>query len=273
MRIARVQDHQLRKAPAAHGGAGHLQMAVYWDQDAFQTDWQFVHFGLLPPGGGIGHHRHVNCEEMFAIFDNAAQFTHNGRTVEVQGAACVPCRKGESHAIYNHTDRPTRWMNFCVADPGGGYDATDFGQDRVGAPLESADRIPLGRFDRALLATRAGVHQGRGKIGARVIWDDADFRTHWGQVTHLLLPPGTSIGYHRHDKVEQTHVIIQGAGRMTVDGQTEEVVRGDSIPNRIGGAHGLYNHTQDDLEVLVMIVCVHRGQFDGLDLGDDLVTR
>ena len=34
-------------------------------------------------------------------------------------------------------------MNFCVTDPDGGYDATDFGEDRIDAPLESPDRIPL----------------------------------------------------------------------------------------------------------------------------------
>ena len=273
MRIARTAEDDFKAAVHCHGGAGQLNYSGHLDQDDFATPWYFVHYGSLPPGGGIGHHRHEHCEEMFVTFDNAAQFTHNGRTVEVEGAACVPCRKGESHAIYNHTDQTTRWMNFCVADPGGGYDATDFGDDRVGAVLEAADRIPLGRIDQSLLVNHANVHQGKGEIGVHVIWTHADFRTHWGNVGHVLMPPGTSIGYHRHQTIEETYIIINGSGRMTVDDETEEVYAGDSIPSKLGGSHGLYNHTQEDLELFVMAVCMERGQFGSEDLGDDLLGR
>ena len=73
---------------------GHILIKGLWGEDAFETPWWFVHYAVLPPGGGIGHHRHDECEEMFTILDNAAQFTHNGRTAEVVGGATVPCRKG-----------------------------------------------------------------------------------------------------------------------------------------------------------------------------------
>jgi mannose-6-phosphate isomerase-like protein (cupin superfamily) len=87
------------------------------------------------------------------------------------------------------------------------------------------------------------------------------------------MPPGTSIGYHRHQTIEETYIIINGSGRMTVDDETEEVYAGDSIPSKLGGSHGLYNHTQEDLELFVMAVCMEHGQFDGEDLGDDLLGR
>jgi hypothetical protein len=35
----------------------------------------------------------------------------------------------------------------------------------------------------------------------------------------------------------------------------------------------VYNHTQQDLEVFVMAVCMQRGEFDSEDLGDDLTSR
>ena len=163
MRIAHVGRDELGVSEGVHGGAGHLLIKGLWSEDDFQTPWFFVHFAILPPGGGIGHHRHDECEEMFTILDNAAQFTHNGRTAEVVGGATVPCRKGESHAIYNHTDRETRFMNFCVANTGGGYDCTDFRENRVGAPLEAVDRLPVGRLDRNLLTFIPNVHEGKGK--------------------------------------------------------------------------------------------------------------
>ena len=89
MRIARVADAELNRAGQAHGGAGHLNYAGHWNENDFATPWHFVHYGSLPPGGGIGHHRHVNCEEMFVTFDNAAQFTHNGRIIGIDLRALI----------------------------------------------------------------------------------------------------------------------------------------------------------------------------------------
>ena len=273
MRITHVHRDELSVSEGVHGGAGHILIKGLWSEGDFQTPWWFVHFAILPPGGGIGHHRHDECEEMFTILDNAAQFTHNGRTAEVVGGATVPCRKGESHAIYNHTDKETRFMNFCVANPDGGYDCTDFGEDRVDVPLEAVDRLPVGRLDRNLLRFIPNVHEGKGKVGVRQVWGHQDFRTNWGFVAHCVVPPGTSIGYHRHDVIEETYIVMAGSGRMTVDDETEEVHVGDAIPNRLGGSHGIYNHTREDLEILVMAVCMEPGQFDTYDLGDDLTTR
>ena len=66
---------------------------------------------------------------------------------------------------------------------------------------------------------------------------------------------------------------MQGSGRMTVDGETAEVFSGDAIPSRLGGAHGLYNHTQEELEFFLVAVCTEKGVMDTTDLGDDLTGR
>jgi len=124
-----------------------------------------------------------------------------------------------------------------------------------------------------LLLNHSDVHQGQGDIGVRMVWEHTDFRTNWYLAAHVLMPPKTSIGYHRHDSIEETYVIMNGCGRMTVDDETEEVYAGDSIPNKLGGCHGLYNHTQEDLELFVMVVSVERGQADTEDLGDQLLIR
>ena len=60
---------------------------------------------------------------------------------------------------------------------------------------------------------------------------------------------------------------------MTEDDETQDVSQWDVIPSRLGGSHGLYNNTQEDLELLVVSVCVEKEQFDSTDLGDDLSQR
>jgi mannose-6-phosphate isomerase-like protein (cupin superfamily) len=272
MRIAHARREEMPEIDKAHGGAGPVRFKSLFERKDFQTEWWFVHSAYLLPGGGIGHHRHDRCEEIFVTIDNAAQFTHNGRTAQIEGGAAVPLRCGESHAIYNHTRQDTRWFNFNVTLPGCPADSTDFGDDRKGAPLESTDRLPIGRFDRKLLQY-SPLHQGKGEVGHRRIWGPQDFRTSLAFLAHVLVPPGASVGYHRHEGMEECYVIMKGSGRMTVDDETTEVFSGDAIPNCLGGSHGLYNHTQDELQFFLVAVCKEKGVMDTTDLGDDLTTR
>lgn len=102
-----------------HGGAGSIWFTELFGADDFATPWRFIHYAILPPGEGIGHHGHEDSEEVFVTLDNAAQLTHNGRTTETVGGTTVPLRAGETHAIYNHTDRDTHFLNFHVVDPKG----------------------------------------------------------------------------------------------------------------------------------------------------------
>lgn len=169
MRIVQADRESMREIDNVHGGAGPILFKSLRERSDFDTPWCFMHAALLLPGGGIGHHRHDQCEEIFVTIDNAAQFTHNGRTTAITGGAAVPLRKGESHAIYNHTDRETRWFNFNVTDPGGVADATDFGDTRAGASLENTDRIPVGRFDHTQLRSER-LHEGKGAVSARLVW-------------------------------------------------------------------------------------------------------
>ena len=82
-RIAHTDPSKYRQAPRVHGGAGELHFTGLFDAYAFNTNLIFLHRGVIPPKGGIGHHYHNQMEEMFVIFDNRAQFTVDGRTAEL----------------------------------------------------------------------------------------------------------------------------------------------------------------------------------------------
>ena len=70
-----------------------------------------------------------------------------------------------------------------------------------------------------------------------------------------ILPPGTSIGLHSHDKYdEEIYVVISGRGRMTVETTSFWVGPGDVIVNPPGGTHGLENLGTEDLRLVVIDV-------------------
>ena len=141
--------------------------------------------------------------------------------LRISGGAAVPLRSGESHAIYNHTQSDTRFYNFKVVDLHQEPVTTNFDDSRADAPLESADRLPIGRLTRTLLKP-AQSHGGKGEILVRMVWTAADFTTNFGFLAHAIMPPGTSVGYHRHDTIEEVYVIMNGCGRMTMDDAAEE---------------------------------------------------
>ena len=79
-RIAHNDPSTYRAAKRVHAGAGELLFSGMFDAQTFRTNLIFLHRGVIPPGGGIGHHFHNHMEEMFVILDNEAQFTIDGRT-------------------------------------------------------------------------------------------------------------------------------------------------------------------------------------------------
>src|SRR6266849_3965119 len=78
-RIAHNDLAHYRTAPHIHAGAGQLDFMGLFDAYTLNTNLIFLHRGVIPPKGGIGHHYHNQMEEMFVILDNEAEFTVHGR--------------------------------------------------------------------------------------------------------------------------------------------------------------------------------------------------
>jgi len=69
-----------------------------------------------------------------------------------------------------------------------------------------------------------------------------------------ILKPGVSIGIHHHENDEEYYYIISGRGIMTLDGEEFEVGPEDIAAVYPGGSHGLRNHTDYDLRIIVVSV-------------------
>jgi len=106
-RIRHTDPGKYERGPS-HGSAGDMACERLLESGDMTTNLYFIDRCQIMPGGGVGHHFHNRCEEMFMIFGGEAQFTIDGRTSLVEGPAGAPCRMGHSHAIYNPTDRPVQ---------------------------------------------------------------------------------------------------------------------------------------------------------------------
>ena len=100
---------------------------------------------------------------------------------------------------------------------------------------------------------QANCHRGEGTVRIVNIFDKFDTAMQFFHYT--VLPPGASIGLHKHKDDEEFYVVLKGDGEMEVDGTKQAVTAGSVIKNNPFGIHGLRNISDtEDLELLVFEV-------------------
>ncbi|MEU5900482.1 MULTISPECIES: cupin domain-containing protein [Streptomyces] len=109
---------------------------------------------------------------------------------------------------------------------------------------------------RDLLTAKEHDHGGLGTILAHRIFARAEGSAGADFIDLAVLPPGASIGRHRHGADRETYVVLAGSGLMFRDGEEFRVGAGDVVVNRPHGEHGLLNDSADatDLHLLVFEV-------------------
>ena len=99
----------------------------------------------------------------------------------------------------------------------------------------------------------SNCHDGEGTISVVDIFDK--FSSQMQFLHYTVLPPGTSIGSHKHGDDEEFYIVLEGSGEMELDGTKHPVRTGDVILNKPFGTHGLRNTSlTNELRLLVFEV-------------------
>ena len=96
------------------------------------------------------------------------------------------------------------------------------------------------------------AHGGEGVIRFARIAEAGALTGACNFIDYAELPPGASIGRHRHRRdEEELYLVLEGRGSMWRDGEQFEVRSGDLVRNRAGGEHGLCNTGSGPLRLFV----------------------
>lgn len=100
--------------------------------------------------------------------------------------------------------------------------------------------------------TEVQAHNGEGLIDFKRILTDDNIKGLCHFMDFTSMPPGTSIGNHRHSQNEEEYyLILNGTGVMTQNDMSFIVRPGDLIRNPPGGTHSLKNTGKNNLQLFV----------------------
>jgi quercetin dioxygenase-like cupin family protein len=110
----------------------------------------------------------------------------------------------------------------------------------------------VARLTQGLMRPVANDHGGVGGIDVYRAYSRAVGGREVRFVDIVEIPPGSSIGIHRHGDDEETYILLGGRGTMMLDGVEVPVTAGDVVVNRPFGEHGLRNDSADSIHLVVI---------------------
>jgi uncharacterized cupin superfamily protein len=228
------------------------------------------------------------------ILDGDCQFTVNGQTALIKGPASVPCKAGNSHAVYNPSAKPVDWVNFqvLIADPvqpaagappaqAGGFmqrrssynysaDPTslfEMADDRSDAVLvKKPTFINTGQLTKENLRPVTNMNGGKDTVFYRRAIGPGAFESNWAFFDHLLIPVGSTAGRHYHAGVDEVYLVIKGKGKVYVNDEWADIAYGDAIPVKAGEIHSLESSATEALELVIYGIALEKGKLDVVDV-------
>lgn len=266
-RVIHNDPSKYRNLTAVHAGAGQMAFTQLIGRSELSTNFLYLHAGVINAKSGIGHHFHHTIEEMYVLLSGEAEFTINGRTSVIKAPALVPCKMGDSHAIYNASKEPVRWLNFAVSKTKSRADNFDLGDTRVGAPI---DPIPVFVSGRLVANELKPIKQVLGNsISYRRVFSQDIFSTDWSYVDHLRIAADSTNGPRQLEAVEEVYYVLKGAGSFSMNNEKVIIKADDAFYGKLGEKITITADNKEGIELLVIGVTVSKEK--GLNISKPLI--
>ena len=97
---------------------------------------------------------------------------------------------------------------------------------------------------------------GTGEIVIEKFWDpETELKANNRLCAKLIIKPGCSIGFHKHENEEEVFVILKGVAEVDDNGTIDTLYPGDTILTADGAGHSIKSVGDETLEVMAVISC------------------
>ena len=101
---------------------------------------------------------------------------------------------------------------------------------------------------------RENMRGGDGTVKIEHFWEPkTEMRGANRMAARLTLPPGASIGFHKHENEEELFFIVKGQAEADDNGRKVALGPGDTLLTGNGAGHAVRNIGSDDLEIVAVI--------------------
>ena len=95
---------------------------------------------------------------------------------------------------------------------------------------------------------------GNGFVKSKPLLATEEFLGKGRLFAHNIIPPGSSLGFHKHEGDFETYYILCGEGTVNDNGVLKPVKAGDLVYTAPGESHGMENTGTEDLEYIALIL-------------------
>lgn len=107
-------------------------------------------------------------------------------------------------------------------------------------------------------ALQTNVYQnrfgGQGEVTMKPLLTKEEFCGKGRLFSHNIIPPGSSIGFHKHEGDFESYYILKGSGIVDDNGTKTAVKAGDLIYTADGESHSLENTGTQNLELIALVL-------------------
>ena len=99
-----------------------------------------------------------------------------------------------------------------------------------------------------------GLMNGNGTLRFEDFMKAEDAPGHGRVFARVTIPPGGSIGYHKHEGEFETYFILDGEAVVNDNGTEYTLHSGDMEMCVSGNSHSIENRTDEDLHIIALIM-------------------
>lgn len=97
---------------------------------------------------------------------------------------------------------------------------------------------------------------GEGEVKATRLLEIDQMKGKGRMFNHMMLTPGSSLGYHQHNGETETYYILAGEGTLNDNGEKKALKAGDVAFTDSGEFHSIENTGTVNLEFIALILFV-----------------